>query len=449
MYLSFRPTPFKIIGVIFQQLFDNLATNFCNLPFQVPHTGFAGIIADDLGLSATTGAFAAGVLLAESGYRAQIEADIKPFEGILLGVFFVTAGASLDPQTVVAEWPTLLAGISTFIAVKFGVVLAAGEFALGLTRAEALRVAFLLAGGGEFAFVVFKLANNLGVLPEDLGKLLTASVVISMSLTPLLGELASWSTAVLEDKQRQPTFINGASLADYDVNISDESVIRRAFEAFDEDGSGTIDATELRQVLKRPGTIDSVLSTEQVRAVIERFDENGDGVLQFDEFAALWTAKRKGKRTGESDSGGDSRSMTKAVVVCGYGEVAQQLCSKLRVPYVAFSQDPSRIALGTLNGAMVVYGNGASPSLVRSAGVEDPCAIVIAYATESRCMEATLRLHEAFPKTPIYVRASRLDQVKDFMKSGATKVVVESNKVAEAFNKLVEETYFTNVGSVT
>ena len=123
-----------------------------------------GVISDYLGLSSTTGAFAAGVLLAESGYRAQIEADIKPFEGILLGVFFVTAGASLDPLTVLQEWPTLAAGIGVFLAVKFGVVLSAGEFALGLTRAQALRVAFLLAGGGEFAFVVFKLANKIGVL---------------------------------------------------------------------------------------------------------------------------------------------------------------------------------------------------------------------------------------------------------------------------------------------
>ena len=119
-----------------------------------------GIVAEDLGLSATTGAFAAGVLLAESGYRAQIEADIKPFEGILLGVFFVTAGASLDPQTVITEWPTLLAGIAAFIAIKFSVIFSAGELALGLSRADAARVGLLLAGGGEFAFVVFKLAEG-------------------------------------------------------------------------------------------------------------------------------------------------------------------------------------------------------------------------------------------------------------------------------------------------
>lgn len=81
-------------------------------------------------------------------------------KGILLGVFFVTAGSSLDPQTVVNEWPTLLAGIAAFIAIKFSVIFSAGEFALGLTRADAARVGLLLAGGGEFAFVIFKLAEG-------------------------------------------------------------------------------------------------------------------------------------------------------------------------------------------------------------------------------------------------------------------------------------------------
>ena len=154
--------------------------------------------------------------------------------GILLGVFFVTAGASLDPLTVLQEWPTLAAGIGVFLAVKFGVVLSAGEFALGLTRAQALRVAFLLAGGGEFAFVVFKLANNIGVLPEDLYKLLTASVIISMSLTPLLGELAVWSSDLMEERATTlPEAVNGElgslTFGDYDVNLADDEMIREAF----------------------------------------------------------------------------------------------------------------------------------------------------------------------------------------------------------------------------
>ena len=70
---------------------------------------------DAVTFALAAGAFAAGVLLAETGYRAQIEADIKPFEGILLGVFFMTAGANLDPALCVQEWPTLATGIFAFL----------------------------------------------------------------------------------------------------------------------------------------------------------------------------------------------------------------------------------------------------------------------------------------------------------------------------------------------
>lgn len=402
-----------------------------------------GIISDNLGLSSTTGAFAAGVLLAESGYRAQIEADIKPFEGILLGVFFVTAGASLDPLTVIEQWPTLLAGIGVFCAVKFGIVFSAGNFALGLTRAEALRVAILLAGGGEFAFVVFKLANNLGVLTEDLTKLLTASVVISMSLTPLFGELASWGSSLLEETEKDEPVneLSDFQFVEYDVNLIDDKLIKQAFERFDEDGNGSISADELQQVLTKPGMSNAKLSYNEVESVIQRFDEDGDGCLQFEEFANLWTAKRRQEEASQqsNDDKATSISASEAVVVCGYGEVAQQLCSSLEnsVPYIAFSRDPERISQGVLNGARVVYGNGASPSLVNSVGIKKPTAVVVAYATESRCLEATLRLREAFPETPIYVRATRLNRVDELMRAGATKVVVETRKTAEAFRKLV------------
>ena len=118
-----------------------------------------GQYTDFLGLSATTGAFAAGVLLAGNKYRAQIQADIKPFEGILLGVFFMTAGAQLDPNVVINEWPTLLTGVVGFIIAKAAILFLFGP-TLGLTRGQAARVAFTLAGGGEFAFVLFQLAKD-------------------------------------------------------------------------------------------------------------------------------------------------------------------------------------------------------------------------------------------------------------------------------------------------
>ena len=439
-----------LASVILRQIFQVVASYGSSQTFVAASLLVAvgmGVIADDLGLSSTTGAFAAGVLLAESGYRAQIEADIKPFEGILLGVFFVTAGASLDPLTCIEQWPTLLAGITTFIVIKLIIIFAAGEFALGLTRADSARVALLLAGGGEFAFVVFKLAEDLGVLPDDLGRLLTASVIISMSLTPVLGLLAEWSGNKIEEldngKKLKP--VNGET-EDYDVNLTDERMIREAFEAFDEDGNGAISVEELQKVLTKPGTTNTMLTEEEVKAVIARFDENGDNLLQFDEFAALWTSKRRAA-IGDDEANEIPSSLSNAVVICGYGQVGQSLCGALDeanragigggVSYVAFSRDPSRISAGVLNGATVVYGNGASPSLIRAAGVEKPSAFAIVYRGESRCLDATVRLREAFPTVPIYVRANRQEAAKRLLQAGATEVVVETEKVADALRTLV------------
>jgi len=405
-----------------------------------------GIIADQLGLSATTGAFAAGVLLAESGYRAQIEADIKPFEGVLLGVFFVTAGASLDPATVLSEWPTLLAGIMSFIAVKFGILLLAGISTFGLTRVQAIRVAILLSGGGEFAFVVFKLASNLGVLNESLAQVLTASVVISMSCTPLLGEAAEYFSNYadrLEERHDPTRKLARNNLDDpyveFDIKISDESTIQEAFELFDEDGNGTVSVEELQKVLIRPGTPDMLFSYEEARSVLRRFDQNGDDELELDEFATLWTSKRRptadeAKREKLQALDDD---MSHATVVCGYGEVGQAVCANLQGPYVAFSRDPKRISLGVLQGAKVIYGNGASPALAKSVGVERPDAIVVCFAEEEKALETTLRMREEFPDAPIFVRAARADHVDELKAAGATSVIVEKVKTAESFANLV------------
>lgn len=155
-----------------------------------------GAVAKSLGLTDTAGAFAAGVLLANTNYRAQIQADILPFKGILLGIFFMDAGSSFDVDLVLAEWPTVITGALSLIALK--------ALTLGLaTRvprwmepnrlpaADGVRLALLLAGGGEFAFVVLALAEKLGVLPQELGGLLTAIVLVTMAITPILGDMAA------------------------------------------------------------------------------------------------------------------------------------------------------------------------------------------------------------------------------------------------------------------
>ena len=136
------------------------------------------------GLSMALGAFLAGVLLAESTFRHQLEADIEPFRGILLGLFFMGVGMSLDLSVIVRAWPTVIAGVLAFMLINgLGIYTIARLFKA--THAEALYRAALFAQGGEFAFVLYAAATDAGILSAIANATLTAMVIISMALTPL------------------------------------------------------------------------------------------------------------------------------------------------------------------------------------------------------------------------------------------------------------------------
>ena len=165
------------------------------------------------------------------------------------------------------------------------------------------------------------------------------------------------------------------------MGIIDESKIREAFSRFDKDGNGVITAVELQNIFTTIGETDGegrFLSLDQVKSIIRRFDDNSDGNLQYEEFAQLWMAKRRSAMSQES--------LRRAVVVCGYNEVGQQLCSLLDkaniagIPYVAFARKTEQISASIVDGARVVYGDGTSGALIRAAGVQEPTAIAITYA---------------------------------------------------------------------
>jgi glutathione-regulated potassium-efflux system protein KefB len=137
------------------------------------------------GLSMPMGAFLAGVLLSESTFRHQLEADIEPFRGILLALFFMSVGMSLNLFTVAQDWPLIAGGVVAFMAVKaLGIYSVARLFKAD--RREALQRAALFAQGGEFAFVLYSAAFLTGVLDGQYAAAATAIVVISMALTPLV-----------------------------------------------------------------------------------------------------------------------------------------------------------------------------------------------------------------------------------------------------------------------
>src|SRR5262249_18305623 len=127
----------------------------------------------------------AGVLLADSDYRHEIEADIAPFEGLLLGLFFTTIGMSLNLKLIVDNPLLIVAVLVGMLAVKSAVLFALGLRA-GLESGSARRFALAISQGGEFAFVLFGTALAAGALMRPVADLLSVAVTLSMAATPLL-----------------------------------------------------------------------------------------------------------------------------------------------------------------------------------------------------------------------------------------------------------------------
>ena len=143
------------------------------------------ILMQAAGVSASLGAFIAGALLAESSYRHQLEADIQPFQGLLLGVFFTAIGMTLNLELFFSRPVAVLALTAAMVFVKSAVLFGLGRWQ-GLSDGPARRLGLVLSQGGEFAFVLFTSGAALGVLSKDNAELLNVVVTLSMAATPLL-----------------------------------------------------------------------------------------------------------------------------------------------------------------------------------------------------------------------------------------------------------------------
>ncbi|XWS77073.1 hypothetical protein CRYUN_Cryun01aG0231200 [Craigia yunnanensis] len=137
------------------------------------------------GLSMALGAFLAGLLLAETEFSLQVESDIAPYRGLLLGLFFMTVGMSIDPKLLVSNFPVIAGALGLLIGGKTILVAFVGKL-FGISIISAIRVGLLLAPGGEFAFVAFGEAVNQGIMSSQLSSLLFLVVGISMAITPWL-----------------------------------------------------------------------------------------------------------------------------------------------------------------------------------------------------------------------------------------------------------------------
>jgi glutathione-regulated potassium-efflux system protein KefB len=169
----------------------------------------SALLMASLGLSMALGAFVAGVMLAESPYRHALETDIEPFRGLMLGLFFIAIGMSLDLSVVVANWGLILALVAGVMAIKTAVITALAR-AFGTDLRRSLEMGLLLAQGGEFGFVLFGEAERGLLISHGAAQLFGAVVTLSMALTPLLFRLA----ARLIERPEDPGSRDGPETAD-------------------------------------------------------------------------------------------------------------------------------------------------------------------------------------------------------------------------------------------
>lgn len=157
------------------------------------------LLMQKVGLSPALGTFLAGVVLAESEYRHQLETDIEPFKGLLLGLFFISVGASIDFALIARETGTVALLVAGLLVLKFAVLLVLARV-FSLEPSQRFLLAFALAQGGEFAFVLCSIATQNGVLAPEVANLLIATVAVSMAAAPLL--------FVLNERLVQPRYLS-------------------------------------------------------------------------------------------------------------------------------------------------------------------------------------------------------------------------------------------------
>jgi glutathione-regulated potassium-efflux system ancillary protein KefC len=144
-----------------------------------------GLLMQMVGMSMALGTFMAGVLLADSEYRHALESDLEPFKGLLLGLFFIAVGMSVDFGVLLAQPLRILGFVGLFLAVKTAVLYALSK-RFEISRAQQALFAFLLSQGGEFAFVVFGAAATAEIFSPETASILVVVVALSMVVTPLL-----------------------------------------------------------------------------------------------------------------------------------------------------------------------------------------------------------------------------------------------------------------------
>lgn len=181
----------------------------------------AAVLMDAGGLSMAMGAFLAGVLLSESTFRHQLEADIEPFRGLLLGLFFLGVGMALNLDVIAANWTIIAISVPAYMILKMFVIYGVARL-FKAPHEEALDRSVLMAQGGEFAFVLYASATSFGILTPEWNANLTAIIILSMVLTPL----------ILIAKSRLPRTASAAAHSTDDIQSTEAAVLLIGFGRF-------------------------------------------------------------------------------------------------------------------------------------------------------------------------------------------------------------------------
>ena len=182
-----------------------------------------GLLMQLVGMSMALGTFMAGVLLADSEYRHALESDLEPFKGLLLGLFFIAVGMSVDFGILLAQPLMILGLVTLFLSIKIGVLYALARL-FDIPRAQHMLFAFLLSQGGEFAFVVFGAAATAQVFTAEVASILVVVVALSMVATPLL--------LLAHDRMIAPVFRNGKTPQADEIEAQENHVIIAGFGRF-------------------------------------------------------------------------------------------------------------------------------------------------------------------------------------------------------------------------
>ncbi|MGU2144360.1 glutathione-regulated potassium-efflux system protein KefB [Pseudomonas aeruginosa] len=318
------------------------------------------------GVSMALGAFLAGLLLADSEYRHELEAQIEPFKGLLLGLFFISVGMSADISLLLKS-PWMVLGLTVLlIALKAPVLYFVGRISGGLDKASALRLGVVLAAGGEFAFVVFKMARDQGLFQNDLHNLLVLSITLSMALTPLL-------------------VLGLARLL--------------AKEPFQND---------LHNLLVLSITLSMALTPLLVLGLARLLAKEPEATKPPPEMERI-----------DNDD-------TPRVVIAGVGRMGQIVARVLRaqrVPFIALDTSVETIELTRTLGAIpIFYGDPMRPEILRAAQVEKAEFFVIATDDPETNIETAKRVRKLYPHLKIIARARNRQHVHLLLDAGVEPV---------------------------